>query len=328
MSTFSIIIPIRPGGTPEALANLINVDLSASQIEILVAEGNNPSRQRNEAVRQAQGKIIYFLDDDSVVTYDCLKRLADHFADPMVTVVGGPSLTPTTDSLLQQAIGSALASALGAGGARNRYQSQGTIRKTTEKELILCNLAVRRSAFLSCGGFDERLYPNEENEFLDRLRASGGILLHDPQLVVQRSQRRTLAAFARQMFRYGQGRARQTRIAGFSGIMPFAPLFLFIYLLSLPFTHAGIWQTPALLYLLALPGAALNQAWKARKPAFALLLPFLYPLLHLANGAGLLSGFLLPLPQQACYKEEEIDLRRIPFPEPPDGPEHSHTDLP
>jgi len=225
MTTFSIIIPIRPGGKPEALANLIKIDLSASQIEILVAEGHNPSRQRNEAVRQAQGEIIYFLDDDSLVQPDCLKRLADHFADPMVTVVGGPSLTPSTDSLLQQAIGSALASTLGAGGVRNRYQSRGTIRKTDEKELILCNLAVRRSAFISCGGFDERLYPNEENELLDRLRASGGILLHDPQLVVKRSQRRTLAAFARQMFRYGQGRARQTRIAGFSGIMPFAPLF-------------------------------------------------------------------------------------------------------
>lgn len=259
MPVISIIIPVKPGLVPAAITGLIAADRSASQIEILVAEGHNPSRQRNEAVRQAQGEIIYFLDDDSLVQPDCLKRLADHFADPMVTVVGGPSLTPSTDSLLQQAIGSALASALGAGGVRNRYQSRGTIRKTDEKELILCNLAVRRSAFISCGGFDERLYPNEENELLDRLRASGGILLHDPQLVVKRSQRRTLAAFARQMFRYGQGRARQTRIAGFSGIMPFAPLFLFIYLLSLPFTPAGIWQTPALLYLLACRGLPLTR---------------------------------------------------------------------
>ncbi len=328
MTTFSIIIPIRPGATPEALSNLISVDQSTSPIEILVAEGNNPSRQRNEAVQQAKGEVIYFLDDDSLVQPDCLKRLADHFTDPMMTVVGGPSLTPATDSLLQQAIGTTLASALGAGGVRNRYQSQGTVRESTEKELILCNLAVRRAAFLACGGFDERLYPNEENEFLDRLRASGGVLLHDPQLVVQRSQRPTVAAFAKQMFRYGQGRARQTRIAGFSGIMPFVPLFLLIYLLSLPFAPAGIWQAPALLYLLAVLGATVHGARQAGQPTFAVLLPFLYPLLHLANGAGLLVGFLLPLPQQPCYKDDAVTLRRIPLQESPDGPEHCHTDLP
>lgn len=328
MPAISIVIPIRPGLTPQALQLISQLARYDQKLELLVAEGNNPSRQRNAAVRHASGEIVYFLDDDSLVSADCLQRIVTGFSDPEVVAIGGPSLTPTTDSVLQRAIGSVLSSPLGAGGVCNRYRSTGSIRTTSERELILCNLAVRRTAFLACGGFDERLYPNEENEFLDRLKASGGVLLHDPQLVVQRSQRPTVAAFAKQMFRYGRGRARQTRIAGFSGIMPFAPLFLLIYLLSLPFASAGIWHAPALLYLLAVLGAAAQGARQAGQPAFVLLLPFLYPLLHLANGAGLLAGFLLPLPQQPCYKDDAVTVRRISLQESPDGPQHRHTDLP
>jgi hypothetical protein len=44
---------------------------------------------------------------------------------------------------------------------------------------------------------------------------------------------------------------------------------------------------------------------------FALLLPALFPLLHLSNAIGLLAGFLLPLPQQSCYNQTEVTVRRL-----------------
>lgn len=311
MPLISIIIPVKPGLVPAAVTALTGVDRSACLFETLVVEGTNPSRQRNEAVRQARGKIVYFLDDDAMVRPDCLHRLCGHFADPAITAVGGPSLTPATDSLLQRAIGIVLCSLPGAGGVRNRYRSFGTVRQTTERELILCNLAVRRDAFLACNGFDERLYPNEENEFLDRLAASGGRLIHDPFLSVERSQRSTLTAFSRQMFRYGLGRARQTRIAGFTGIVPFAPLFLLGYLVSLPLAPIPFWQTPALIYLAVIAASSLFYSWQARQPLFAPLLLLLFPLLHLSNGAGLLAGFLLPLPAAPCYKDDAVQVRRL-----------------
>ncbi|CAH2032034.1 glycosyltransferase [Trichlorobacter ammonificans] len=352
MISFSIVIPVKPGVVPQAVKRLSPLAQSREALELLVAEGTCPSRQRNEAVRQARGEIVYFLDDDSLVPPDCLQRLAGHFADPAVAAVGGPSLTPTDDSLLQRAIGAALASPLGAGGVCNRYRSTGTVRRTTERELILCNLAVRREVFLACGGFDERLYPNEENEFLDRLAATDSLLLHDPLLTVQRSQRASLTAFLYQMFRYGRGRAQQTRIAGVTGIMPFAPLLLLLYLLSLPLLSLPLLSLPLLslpllslpllsLPLLSLPLVSLPLVslplvslplWRIplllyagillAAPLFAdrnthgrpalLALPLLIPLLHLANGAGLLAGFLLPMPKRPCYKEGAVTIRRIP----------------
>ncbi|MBN1845488.1 MAG: hypothetical protein JW810_07375, partial [Sedimentisphaerales bacterium] len=50
---------------------------------------------------------------------------------------------------------------------------------------ILCNCAVRRELYLGCGGLDERLCPNEENEFFERFRRRfpDRKILHDPGLI-------------------------------------------------------------------------------------------------------------------------------------------------
>lgn len=317
MLTVSVIIPVKPGFVPQALRRLALVDWPPDQLELLVAQGTNPSRQRNAAAKQAKGEIIYFLDDDSLVAADQLQRLENHFRDNQVVAVGGPSLTPVTDNLLQQAIGAALSSRLGAGGVCNRYRAVGTVRETTERELILCNLAFRRETFLSAGGLDERLYPNEENELLDRLLEAGGRLLHDPQLAVERSQRSSLAAFVKQMFRYGRGRAQQTRIAGFQGVMPFAPLCFILYLLILPFSRQPFGSLPLVIYLLSVCFASMQGAIRQRSPLLLLLLPLLFPLLHISNGSGLLIGFLFPIQRQTCYNQSPITVQSLqPFEDP------------
>ena len=56
----------------------------------------------------------------------------------------------------------------------------GRVRATSEKELILCNLVARREAMLELGGFNEALYPNEENALMDELQKRGGKLIYDP----------------------------------------------------------------------------------------------------------------------------------------------------
>ena len=311
MLTVSIIIPIKPGLVPQAADRIAALGWLSDHCELLVVEGTNPSCQRNQAVQQATGDIIYFLDDDALVAPDALQRFEQHFGDPQVVVVGGPSCTPTTDSVLQRGIGAVLGSLPGAGGVRNRYRAVGAVRQTTERELILCNLAIRRGAFLAAGGLDERLYPNEENELLDRLKKGGGTLLHDPAIAVERSQRTSIPAFIRQMYRYGRGRAEQTRIAGFSGLMPFVPLVFLLYLLTLPFMPGLLWWGPLMLYLMVVTVCTAHIAVDKRSIWFVLLLPVLFPLLHISNGAGLLVGFLLPLKRQTCYNQPSVTIRRM-----------------
>jgi GT2 family glycosyltransferase len=290
MATFSFIIPVKPGGFIAALSALRQLPLEPHPFEVLIAEGCSPSRQRNAAANEAQGEIIYFLDDDSRVSPDCLALCAEIMEDGNVAVAGGPSLTPADDSLLQQLIGSALSSLLGAGAVRNRYRACGITRSTTEKELILCNLAIRRNVFLDTRGFDERLYTNEENELLDRIVSSGRKLIHAPHMAIQRSQRRTLRLFVRQMFSYGRGRAQQTLIAGPGTIIGFAPLLLILYLALLPlvpFTRLTL--APLFAYLALVLGFSAAAVIASGSLSRLLLVP-LYPLMHVSNGWGLLCG--------------------------------------
>jgi len=292
MPTFSFIIPVKPGGFVAAVDSLRQIAAPPDRFEVLIAEGCSPSRQRNAAANEARGEVIYFLDDDSHVAADCLTLCAGIMEDPKVAVVGGPSLTPAGDSLLQQLIGSALSSLLGAGAVRNRYRASGSTRSTTEKELILCNLAIRRSVFIDSDGFDERLYPNEENELLDRIVSRGMKLVHAPGMAVQRSQRRTLRLFIRQMFAYGRGRAQQTLIAGPGTIIGFAPLFFLLYLALLPLLPwTRLTLAPLFAYLPLVIGFSAAAVIRSASLSRLLLVP-LYPLMHISNGWGLLYGLL------------------------------------
>ncbi|MDA8429881.1 MAG: glycosyltransferase [Geobacteraceae bacterium] len=292
MPTFSFVIPVKPGGYIAALTSLQQLDAGPCPFEILVAEGCSPSRQRNRAADKAQGEIIYFLDDDSRVAPDCLTLAAQAMEDRSIAVVGGPSLTPPDNSLLQQMFGRALSSLFGAGAVRNRYRAVGVSRETTDKELILCNLAIRRAVFLSVGGLDERLYPNEENELLDRIQDNGLKLVHEPRMTVHRSQRRTLRLFIRQMYSYGRGRAQQTLIAGPGTVIGFAPLFFLCYLTLLtvlPFAY--IYLVPLCAYLVLDIIFALAAVMSSRS-LLCFFLIFLFPLMHISNGVGLLTGLL------------------------------------
>ncbi len=279
------------------------------QYEILLAEGSAPSQQRNCAAREACGDILYFLDDDSLISPGNLAVCSAQMGSSSAGVVGGPSITPADDSWLQQLFGYALSSAFGSGAVYNRYRAYGATRETTDKELILCNLAVRRTLFLALGGFNECLYPNEENEFIERVTSAGYTLLHDPTMQVFRSQRRTLRAFIKQMFNYGRGRAQQTLITSTYSVASFIPLFFVAYLmLALIGIKYVFLLIPLVLYLFATLTSTLLILCRTGR-VFSLLLLGIYPLMHTVNGIGLLWGLLNGKPVPVL--DSSIQIRRI-----------------
>jgi len=300
MYSFSIIIPVKPGGKVAALEHLKTIMPEDLPYEVLLAEGNAPSLQRNRAAQEAGGDILYFLDDDSLIAPENFARCFVGMNDPLVAVVGGPSITPEHDTSLQMLFGAALSSAFGSGAVLNRYRSDGQIRVTTDKELILCNLAVRRTVFIDLNGFNECLYPNEENEFLERVTEAGYILLHDPSFCVYRSQRRTMKAFARQIFGYGRGRGQQSLITSKYPVHSFIPLFFVIYLvIALAGSKYVLLLGPLVIYLAAAFFSAIRIAISSGR-MFYLFLIGIYPLMHVANGLGLFWGLLSGKPQPVC----------------------------
>jgi succinoglycan biosynthesis protein ExoA len=307
----SVIIPVKQGGEVRALCGIAGAGYPVDLFEVLVAYGSQPSLQRNLAAQEAQGELLFFLDDDSQVAPGFLEAAARHYLNPQVAAAGGPSLTPPTDSVLQRAIGAAFASVVGGGGVRNRYRKSGAVRFTGDNELILCNLSFRREVFLCHGGLDARLYPNEENELMDRLQHEGFLLVHDPELAVFRSQRSSYPAYLRQMFGYGRGRGEQTVLTGKLKPVSLAPSLFLLYTLLLPFFGRGLFSLPMICYLALIAGASLAGAVSGRDPALLPRLLLIFPTLHLAYGAGMLRGLFRPRFKGAPRSAQGIEVKRV-----------------
>lgn len=227
----SVIIPARTAEEADPLLQqLRKLFAEDATTEIFLALGNQPAAQRNQALGQACGEWVLFLDADCQVDRAYCERVRSWTQQAEADVVGGPVLLPegstTCQQIWQQALGSPLA-----GQVASRYRSAGKIRPCSDAELILCNLLVRRSCFEKFGRFSPELYPNEENEWLERLRGLA-VLLHDPSLVVRRPQRQNLAAFSFMLLRYGAGRTAQFRISrkwdwrNLGALLPLAGLYL------------------------------------------------------------------------------------------------------
>jgi cellulose synthase/poly-beta-1,6-N-acetylglucosamine synthase-like glycosyltransferase len=237
LPTVTIIIPARPGESRIlALEEVRALDYPRERIDVIVARGRQPSVQRNTALKVATGELIYFLDDDARPVPGALRRAADHFRRPDVQMVGGPNICPSDAPSIEHVFAVVLSSWLAFGPSRARYAPIGEARESSEKELILCNLIARRQTLVELGGFDESLYPNEENALMDDLQKRGGKLLYDPQVIVERRPRPTLKAFTRMLVTYGRGRAEQFRLhPTFGSALNFVPPLFCVYLVALLF---------------------------------------------------------------------------------------------
>jgi succinoglycan biosynthesis protein ExoA len=214
------------------LLSLAKCGLDHTRYEILLAEGSHPSRQRNLALQKAHGEFLIFLDSDCRVGRDYFALLEKHVASLEFDVLGGPALLSPESSARQTAFQSALGQSFVTGAAAARYASRGRLRRSDERELILCNLVVRADFFRQTGGFNETLYPNEENEWLDRVQTQARIY-YDPDLRVYRPQRETLHAFALMLIRYGIGRTRQSIASRCLNIKQLPPVLLLVWLACL-----------------------------------------------------------------------------------------------
>jgi len=121
-------------------------------------------------------------------------------------MVGGQAFVPA-GAPLEQVFARVLANWLAFGPQPRPLCRVARYVRPSEKELILCNQFARRQALLDLGGFNEALYPNEENALMDELQKRGGKLIYDPQLLVHRRPRSSLKSFARMLMTYGRGRA-------------------------------------------------------------------------------------------------------------------------
>jgi succinoglycan biosynthesis protein ExoA len=316
--SITVLIAARPAQAEiKAVAASRALDYPADKLEIVVARGKQPSAQRNAALKAARNDLIYFLDDDSAPEPGNLRRALTHFSDPTVQMVGGPNLCPREAPPLEQVFALVLASRLAFGPSRARYVAVGQVRETSEKELILCNLLARRQAMLELGGFNEALYPNEENALMDELQKRGGKLIYDPQLLVHRRPRSSLRAFAKMLITYGRGRAEQFRLHPTPGstlnlVPPLFCLYLLGLLPLLALTSIGkLSLMPLAFYALALLSQAVVLAVGGRFFRSLAAIPLIV-LTHILYGLGFWRGLVTTLKPPGQHPPEQIVLETDP----------------
>lgn len=315
----TVIIPTRPGQVEiKAVVAARQLDYPRGRLEILVVRGKQPAIQRNAALKVARGELVYFIDDDSQPLPGNLRQAAVRFSDPAVQMIGGPNLCPADAPLLEQVFAVTLASWLAFGPSRARYDQVGALRTTSEKELILCNLAARLAPLRELGGFDESLYPNEENALMDELQQRGGKLLYDPEFLVHRRPRPTLRAFVKMLFNYGRGRAEQFRLHPTPGSAPnFVPPLFCLYLILLPGLVPVL--PPWWLSVLPLGAYALaviaQTAWSVVRQGMVnglLALP-LVVLTHLIYGCGFWRGLFTGVKSAKTPEAAEVVVEKVPL---------------
>jgi cellulose synthase/poly-beta-1,6-N-acetylglucosamine synthase-like glycosyltransferase len=316
--SITVLIAARPGQAEiKAVAASRALDYPADKLEVIVARGTQPSAQRNAALKAARGDLIYFLDDDSAPEPGNLRRAVSYFQDPKAQMVGGPNLCPRDAPPLEQVFALVLASWLAFGPSRARYAEVGRVRETSEKELILCNLLARRQTMLELGGFNEALYPNEENALMDELQKRGGKLIYDPQLLVHRRPRSSLRAFAKMLMTYGRGRAEQFRLHPTPGsVLNFVPPLFCLYLLALPLllalTSIGkVCLVPLAFYALAVLAQGVVLAAGGQVLQSLAAIP-LVVLTHILYGVGFWRGLFTKLKPPEQQATVPVVLETVP----------------
>jgi succinoglycan biosynthesis protein ExoA len=325
----SIVMPVRNEELyiEQTLAQLSSQEYPRPKLEVIVVDGessdgtkavverfkrrfgdlslqieNNPRRlssaARNIGVKVAKGEYVLIVDGHVQIPSSHL--LADAAAIVLRTgakVLGRPQrLSPTGIDKTQRMISAVRGSRLG-------HAADSYIYSDAEGWAPPSSIAVMyaRSIFEEYGGFDERFDAAEDFEFNCRIENAGLKCYTSPKLEVFYYPRKTLGSLAKQMVRYGMGRARlmrkQRKLDSLTTIAPASALVIGGMLLLLaPFSTIA----SALVALCAVAYITLVTAEYARSAAlrehpFALVVAT-FLIVHGGLGWGFLKGIATPFP--------------------------------
>ncbi len=311
MSDITIVIPLGKGREVDFLDNFSSLK---NKVKVIIVRGPNPSRNRNLGARKAQTELIAFVNGHTVLADNWLEEVQKFFLQhPEVDVVGGPKLGYEKDNYFGRVSGYALSSVFGAAKVASRYKPSELNLDADETMLTSANLICRKKV-LDSVEFDEDIYPGEDPKFISETKSAGFVVACSPDIRVSQRKRANLSSFSKQIYSYGFMRPKKESLRE-TVKNPFflVPSLFVLYLMFLVGLMArnfsvtgnvvGIGGTvsqnvsfvvllPLILYVLL---ASLFSAYNIIRSGdykAAVLLPFLYPTIHISYGTGFLVSSL------------------------------------
>lgn len=274
----------------------------------------------NTAISAASGDVIIRLDAHASIPPDFLSKNAQLISEGEY-VCGGArpnnidDPTPWKETLLA-AEGSMFGSSIAS------YRRRGTGKQYVGS---LFHAAYRREVFAKAGGFDVSLGRTEDNELHYRIRQNGFKICQSDDIISYQNVRPTLGLMLSQ--KYGNGKwigltvGKCPGCLSFFHFVPFCFVLaificLIMYVLSLV---TGLWLLSLPLYALAAAYLAADMLMTAaavitseHKNVTMLLLPFIFPLLHIVYGWGTVIGFLsLPSWKKSLDGSAEKEIEQV-----------------
>ena len=282
---FSIIIALAPHRKCEILQSLKNLDYPKNKYEIIIKKGLNPSINRNEGIKKAKGEILVFLDDDGIVNKNLLKNAETFFNKyPKIDIVGGPQLTPKDDPLFAKICGYAFSSFFGTFSMSKRYKKSKINLNADETSLTSAICFIKKKVFNKIKAFDPKLFPGEDPEFFTRAKKNNFKVAYSPDIIIYHKRRSTIYSFIKQIFYYGKVRLK---ISKKITLIFFLPSLFVVYLISLLFLPS-IFLIPLYFYILLDILFSLYLSIKNLNPIALILLLFIFPIIHISYGIGLI----------------------------------------
>jgi len=268
--------------------------LSDPRVKVIPTGAVSPAKKRDIALGYARGEILAFIDDDTYPPKDWLKYAVENFKDENIAAVGGPAITPESDSTRQRASGIVYSSFLVSGKFAYRYVPK---KKNEVDDYPSCNLLVRKSIMEQLGGFKTNFWPGEDTKLcLDITKKLGKKIIYDPKVLIYHHRRPLFLPHLRQIASYALHRGYFVKRFPETSlrISYFLPtLFLFglivglILSLALPFIKV-IYLLSLILYFLSVCISSMN-----KEPRLA---PFVFLgiiMTHLTYGLFFIKGLLV-----------------------------------
>lgn len=144
-------------------------------------ENSGPAEKRDMAIKQAQGSICAFIDDDAYPDKNWLKNTVSWFRNPDIVAIGGPGITPPEDDFFQKIGGYIIESYLCSGGVQYRFYPSKIMLFVEDYPAY--NLIVRKNILRKVGGYGSTYYGGEDTLLCIKLLKHGKIL-YDPRVIV------------------------------------------------------------------------------------------------------------------------------------------------